>query len=141
MRATIVEREDATPVVDDQQWTPAAVDDGHPLGLQLLERPDADPIISRRFRSSVVTRLGHRLGPPLLPAAIVAASECLATPGTVQPAHFSTRRQAFIVDCEPACCGMNQRESRVSSRPARRWRCSAIPRWFGLTVIPSSRER
>src|SRR5208283_259759 len=34
-----------------------------------------------------------------------------------------------------------QRPSRFSSRPARRWRCSAIPRWFGRTVSPNSRER
>jgi hypothetical protein len=30
---------------------------------------------------------------------------------------------------------------RAYSRPARRWRCSAIPRWFGLTVIPNSRDK
>jgi site-specific DNA recombinase len=37
--------------------------------------------------------------------------------------------------------GKSQRLSRCSSRPSRRWRCSAIPSWFGRTVIPNSRER
>src|SRR6516162_7351066 len=35
----------------------------------------------------------------------------------------------------------NQRASRFSSRPARRWRDSALPRWFGRTVSPNFRER
>jgi hypothetical protein len=142
MRATIVEREDATPVMDDQQWTRTAVDDGHPLGLQLRKSPDADPITGQGLRSSVVARLGHRSRP-----AITAGGNGRGvgmfrdTPYSAADSHSSTCRQALIAGCEPAGCGMNQRESRVSSRPARRWRCSAIPRWFGLTVIPSSRER
>src|SRR5262249_45876052 len=35
----------------------------------------------------------------------------------------------------------NQRSSRFSSRPARRWRDRALPRWFGRTVSPNFRER
>src|SRR6516225_3581415 len=35
----------------------------------------------------------------------------------------------------------NQRSSRFSSRPARRWRDGALPRWFGRTVSPNFRER
>jgi hypothetical protein len=31
-------------------------------------------------------------------------------------------------------CSACQRPSRISRRPARRWRWRAIPRWLGLTV-------
>jgi hypothetical protein len=55
MRATVVECEDAVPVMDDEQWTNAATDDDHPSRLQLLQRPNADPLIGR----TPVRHLGH----------------------------------------------------------------------------------
>src|SRR6201987_4445871 len=138
MRATVVEREDTAPVVDDEQWTHTPTDDDRPPRLQLLQRPDANPLIGRML----VTRLAHRPSlrrywrrPLRQRRSVLRQLRCGAEDAAAS--HSSICRQPVIADC----CGRNQRESRVSSRPARRWRCSAIPRWFGLTVMPNSRER
>src|SRR5439155_26838028 len=60
VRATVIERVDATLIVHDEQWAGAATEDGHAFGLQLLQSPDADPVFGRGFG----TRLEHRAGPP-----------------------------------------------------------------------------
>src|ERR1700731_1017855 len=124
MGAAIVERENAAPFVDDKQWTRAAMDDGHPLGLQLLNGPDSDPIISQGLRSSVVTSLGH-CGSPAITAGRNSRGAGMFRDIRYSAAgsHYSACRQAVIDDSVAAGCGMNQRESRVSRRPARRWRC------------------
>ena len=60
VRATVIEREDAIPVVHDEQWAGPAMEDGHALGLQLLQSPGADPVIGQ----GVGARLEHPAGPP-----------------------------------------------------------------------------
>jgi len=60
-----------------------------------------------------------------------------------RPASSLLVDQPGIAGCSECCadCGKYQRWSRLSSRPPRRCRCNAIPRWFGLTVIPNCRDR
>jgi hypothetical protein len=100
MRATIVERKDIVPVVHDEQWTGTAMDDGHALGLQLLECPGADPIISRGFHGSHTTGLDMVAGQSLLPAAPIGVSECFAPLRHSQAAdsYLAALRQADIAD-------------------------------------------
>ena len=63
----------------------------------------------------------------------------------ISPARSGGASQ-LVIACWSECSlcadgGKCQRWSRFSSRPARRCRCNAIPRWFGLTVIPNCRDR
>jgi hypothetical protein len=67
MRATVVEREDSTVVVYDEQRTGAAMHDLHTAGLELVQRPYADPIIGPRRLWVLLAGLGHGRLDPLPP--------------------------------------------------------------------------
>src|SRR6516162_7725631 len=67
MRATVVEREDSTVVVYDEQRTGAAMHDLHTAGLELVQRTYADPIIGPRRLWVLLAGLGHRRLDPLPP--------------------------------------------------------------------------
>jgi hypothetical protein len=75
VRATVIERVEATLIVHDEQWAGAATEDGHAFGLQLLQSPDADPVFGRGFG----TRLEHRAGPPARALTAVRRSSPIAT--------------------------------------------------------------
>jgi hypothetical protein len=87
-----------------------------------------------RFGAGLGEILPDRLRPPACDAALADG------PGPL----VNVLVHSVIACCERslrAACGRNQFPSRLSRRPARRWRCKAMPRWFGLTVSPNSRDR
>ncbi len=152
MRAAIVERKDAAAIVDDEQRALAGLDDARAFGLELGQGAGAQPILAARWVGRLVRNagaggFGHRAG---LHAGAGQRPPIAAVTGAVREARLpppagsglSARGQPAIADCsaDPPR-GMNQRESRLSSRPARRWRWSAMPRWLGRTLMPNSLER
>jgi hypothetical protein len=53
VRATIVEREDAPPIIDNQNRTVAPVDDKHPLCLQVIEGSGKRKSLVRRVHEQI----------------------------------------------------------------------------------------
>ena len=98
MRATVVEREDSTVVVYDEQRTGAAMHDLHTAGLELVQRPYADPIIGPRRLWVLLAGLGHGRLDPLPP------------PTRCQQVRTSDAAQLVIADCaDPVEGGRYQR--------------------------------
>ena len=102
-------------------------------------------LVRRLLFSPAASRHGYNH-----PASAPRAGRCPA--GTWQPPVRLPRPATSLLADQPgiagcsecslcADCGKYQRWSRLSSRPPRRCRCNAIPRWFGLTVIPNCRDR
>ena len=59
MRATIVEREDTSPVVDDEDWTMATAHNEPPLRLQFVKAPCESEFLARRIHEHTSRSFVH----------------------------------------------------------------------------------
>jgi hypothetical protein len=129
----------------------------HPAVLERAEsparrRPHLAPSLTRRAADFLgepqvtVHRIGDSAAKQFHGGRAEIRSQRSARPGGQRFPRMHGRRSllqgTMLSSSRPMLVGTNDhRPSASSNRPARRCRCSAMPRWFGRTCIPKCSER